>query len=161
MDQPNIDVNAKDRQGNNVVGLLQMRKKYKYIDYFKKQCRKKMNDNNDDNNDNDWKLDETMINNELIKYQTIDAIIDASTKSDYKKLVSILSDIKNNSNVKIEDIINLVGSQNNTTALIACASSQSGFDKDKQTQGDNFLCFKVCLFCFVVCIVFANVCYVF
>lgn len=141
LQQKGIDLDVKDHNGSGLVELLQMRKKYAFIDYLKSYCNN--NSNNDDGSE--WKMDEVTIDNSVRVQHVAESIITFTKRSDYKELSSILNDKSKYSKEIISEAINLVGTENQRTALHACVETQSGYDKENERDGNNFKCFKLLL----------------
>ena len=151
LQQREIDLNVRDRNGNGIVGWIQMKRKYKFIDHLieksqeirKENEKKHRDDDEKDYYENEWKLDEKSIEEELNRYDIADEIISAAKKSDYSKLESLLN-TKSIQNI-ISDVINIVGSRDRTTALMACIKTETGYDKNKPRKNNNFKVFKLLL----------------
>ena len=90
-------------------------------------------------------MDEVTIDHHVKIQNVTDSIVEFSRRSDYRQLSSILSDNSKHGKEIIAQAINLVGGENQTTALYACVVTQSGYDKENEKDGNNFKCFKLLL----------------
>ena len=137
LDQPNIDVTGRDVVGRDVIALLFMEEKPEYIEYVRERIKNKKTSN--------WigNLTEEMIDKTIEKYEKLEEIITACSRSDIKRLNQVLDDKATQSMIK--NIINCYGYSRQTkqsgNPLSVCISSLYNYDFKNPTKCDNYKCF--------------------
>ena len=169
VDHPeNVDWTVKDRNGSNFIHLLKCNDKTPYISYLEEKVaafnsndqsdskEEKENQRQDDtvvtgdhSNNNSYNknvnLNQTMIDEAIKKYDTIEEIIEYSSSSNYLQLERLIGKIRSQSESQIYELLNGVGTKTMVTPLLACIRSQTKYNKDKPLQCANFQTFKYIL----------------
>ena len=131
-----INIGFVAQNGSDLVTTLYKLHKDDYIDYLKEKV-------SGNDNDNDWKLDEVMIDNLTRKYKTVDALIAAIKKSDVKTVQSILA-LKSTQTI-IKDVMNMSGLRNNGVVLHTCVKTMTGWEDKNPTTCANYRVFNLLL----------------
>ena len=133
LQQNNLDLSLESHLDQDALFLFQKYKPKEYHDLLKKTAKE---------GKFDWTKIFTFnkINKQMRTTDVANLLVVASTKSDYKKIKSILEK-KENSDI-IEDAMNIRGLKKIGTALVMASFATIGFDENNEKKCNNYKCTK-------------------